>query len=50
MWTLQDAKNRLSAVVANTRGYRPSFTEHLLAFPGEPDLPWAKVRPPDVAF
>ena len=85
MWTLQDAKNRFSAVVdaalagtpqevtrrgkpavvvLSTEAYqrltaeasegRGSFTDHLLAFPGEAmpgeDIPRAKAQPRDVAF
>jgi antitoxin Phd len=81
MWTLQDAKNRFSAVVDAamagvpqevTRRGRPavvvlsdeeyrrllrgavaqreSFIDHLLAFPGEEDIPRASAAPRDVEF
>lgn len=80
MWTLQDAKNRFSAVVdaaltghpqevtrrgkpavvvlsaqdyhrlvADARSQRPSFADHLLAFPAE-EVPRAGATPRDVAF
>ena len=80
MWTLQDAKNRFSAVVdaalagtpqeVTRRGKpavvvlsadaykrlvrgavetRPSFAEHLMAFPGA-EVERAEVRPRDVTF
>ena len=83
MLTLQDAKNRFSAVVeaalagrpqevsrrgkpavvvlaaeeyhrllAEARGRRGSFAEHLMAFPGEGDAPEdrAQARPRDIDF
>lgn len=81
MWTLQDAKNRFSAVVDAalagtpqevTRRGKPAvvvlaadeyhrllegavkgrerFVDHLMAFPGDGELPRAEAAPRDVAF
>ncbi|WP_128255756.1 type II toxin-antitoxin system Phd/YefM family antitoxin [Falsirhodobacter deserti] len=80
MWTLQDAKNRFSAVVdaalsgtpqevtrrgkpavvvlstqeyrrliADARGQRPAFANHLLSFPAA-EIPRGKTKPRDVSF